>query len=320
MKTLRAGLVGLGMMGRHHLRVLSQLEGVDLVGVYDPAAETGSQINGVPVFTDLDHLVKVGLDYCVVAAPTAFHLELGLKLAAANISALIEKPVATNSQEAESLVYAFNAAGLIGGVGHIERFNPAIQAMRQKIAEGLIGNIFQISTRRLGPFPARISDVGVIKDLATHDIDLSSWVAQRPYVSIQALTTHRSGRIHEDMVAAIGLLEGGIIVNHLVNWLTPFKERNTTVVGENGALVADTLTSDLTYYENGKDNLSWDGISTFRGVSEGNILRFALNKIEPLLTEHICFRDAVRTGNTDSIVTLREGLDTVKVADQMLGL
>ena len=318
MTNFRVGLVGLGMMGRHHKRVLSQLDGIDFVGIFDPAAQDIAQVDSPPVFADLNDLVQLGLDYCVIAAPTAFHLELGLKLASQNIHCLIEKPVAVNTEEAVQLVEAFCNANLIGAVGHIERFNPAIQAMRQKIGEGLLGEIFQISTRRQGPFPARVADVGVIKDLATHDIDLTAWVANSPYVSVSAHTTHRSARIHEDMVVAIGRLESGVIVNHVVNWLSPFKERNITVIGERGSLVADTLTADLTFYANGLAVNEWDNISTFRGVAEGDVVRFALKKPEPLLTQHITFRDAVKSGNCSNIVTLRDGLAAVSIADQML--
>ena len=315
---LRAGLAGLGMMGRHHMRLLNQIDGVDFVGIFDPAPHANSLSQGVPVFSTINELLEQKLDYCVVAAPTMFHLELGLELAKAGVHALIEKPVAATPFEAEQLVEAFEKVNLIGGVGHIERFNPALRAMRTKIEEGLIGEIYQISTRRQGPFPARIADVGVIKDLATHDIDLTAWVAQRPYTSIKAHTAHRSGRVHEDMVIAVGLLEGGIIVNHVVNWLSPFKERNTTVIGDKGALVADNLTADLTYYENGHIRSQWDSISEFRGVSEGDVVRFALNKVEPLLTEHEAFRDAIVTRDTSQIVTFREGLAAVNIAEQML--
>jgi predicted dehydrogenase len=220
--------------------------------------------------------------------------------------------------EATQLVSAFSDAGLIGGVGHIERFNPALRTMRQKIEDGLLGEIYQISTRRQGPFPARIADVGVVKDLATHDIDLTAWVAQSPYKTVSARTTHKSGRPHEDMVVAVGTLENGVIVNHIVNWLSPFKERNTTVIGDKGALVADTLTADLTFYENGHMNSSWDNISAFRGVSEGDVTRFALNKVEPLLAEHLAFRDAVLNKNDQGIVTLADGLAAVFIADQMI--
>jgi len=107
-------------------------------------------------------------------------------------------------------------------------------------------------------------------------------------------------------------------VNHLVNWLSPFKERNVTIIGSNGALVADTLTSDLTLFENGIQTDSWDGVATFRGVSEGTVIRFALEKTEPLLAEHIAFRDAVRTRDTSGVVTFQQGLITLEVADRLL--
>lgn len=306
------------MMGRHHMRVLSQLESVEFVGVHDIALAGQGSVNGHPIYPTLDELITAGIDYCVVAAPTAFHLDLGLSLARAGVHALIEKPVAPTHREATELVEAFDIAGLIGGVGHIERFNPALQAMRQKIEEGLLGEIFQISTRRQGPFPARIADVGVVKDLATHDIDLTAWVAQSPYRDVAARTTHRSGREHEDMVVAVGSLENGTIVNHVVNWLAPFKERNTTVIGDKGALVADTLTADLTFYENATIRNDWDSVQSFRGVAEGDVTRFALSKVEPLLTEHIAFRDAVISRDQSAIVTLRDGLAAVRIADEMI--
>lgn len=318
MTVLRAGIVGLGVMGRHHLRILSNLEGVELVGVFDPALVGSLELSGIPVLPTLEALIDTRLDYCVLSAPTAYHLELGLQLAEHGIHTLIEKPVAATGSDAKQLVDAFASRQLIGGVGHVERFNPAIQAMRQKISEGLLGDVFQVATRRQGPFPARISDVGVIKDLATHDIDLTMWTMQRRYESVSAHTAFRSGRKHEDMLVAIGLLEGGVIVNHLVNWLSPFKERSTTVIGEHGALVADTLTADLTFFENGTQASSWDGVSSFRGVSEGNVLRFALMKTEPLLAEHKAFRDAIKSNTLSGIVTLEQGMKTVRVADQLL--
>jgi len=120
------------------------------------------------------------------------------------------------------------------------------------------------------------------------------------------------------MLVAIGQLEGGVIVSHLVNWLSPFKERRTTVIGEHGALVADTLTADLTFFENGTQASSWDGVSSFRGVSEGNVLRFALTKTEPLLAEHQAFRDAVISRSAGNIVTLAQGMETVRVADRLI--
>ncbi|MDP3207540.1 MAG: Gfo/Idh/MocA family oxidoreductase [Rhodoglobus sp.] len=318
MSDLRAGVVGLGVMGRHHCRVLSQLDGVDFVGVFDPAENVPEHINGAPVFRDLQEFLGLGLDYCIVAAPTAHHLELGRELAARGIHALIEKPVASDSPSAIELQELFATAGLIGGVGHIERYNPALQSMRRRIEDGLLGEIYQITTKRQGPFPGRIADVGVVKDLATHDIDLTAWVSQQSYVSINARTAHRSGRSHEDMVLAIGTLSDSTIVSHTVNWLSPFKERTTVVLGEKGALVADTLSADLTHYQNGVIETSWDRISTFRGVSEGDMTRFALHRTEPLLAEHIAFRNAVTSGDPTGIVTLAEGAAVVSIAERFV--
>ena len=319
-KELRAGLVGLGMMGRHHARVLGSLDGVELVAVCDPMGDAHNVAGGRPVFTQVSELIAAGIDYAMVAAPTAFHEELALELAAAGIHALIEKPLAVDTPAAKRIQEAFAAKGLVGAVGHIERYNPALQQLRARLDKGELGAVYQIATRRQGPFPARIADVGVIKDLATHDIDSTAWVARSRFVSVSAQTAHKSGRAHEDMVAAVGKLENGIITNHLVNWLTPFKERLTIVTGERGALVADTLTADLTFYANASVDTEWDSVAAFRGVSEGDVIRYAFSKPEPLSTEHEAFRDAVLglPGAVDRIVTMEQGLATVAVASAMI--
>lgn len=319
-KKLRAGLVGLGMMGRHHARVLGSLEGVELVAVSDPLGDPHSVANGREVFRNVSDLIKIGVDYAMIAAPTAFHEELALALAEAGIHTFVEKPLAVDTPSALRIYEAFKSKGLIGAVGHIERYNPALQQLRTRLDSGELGEVFQISTRRQGPFPARIADVGVIKDLATHDIDSTAWVAQSRYVSISARTAHKTGREHEDMVAAVGLLENGVITNHLVNWLTPYKERLTIVSGERGTFVADTLTADLTFYANASVQTQWDSVAAFRGVSEGDVIRYAFAKPEPLRVEHESFRDAILgvAGARDRIVTMEQGLATVAVATAML--
>lgn len=315
-RNLRIGLVGIGMMGRNHARVLNSLSGVDLVGVADPGGDKFEMAGGAPVVTSIADLLKIGLDAAVVAVPTRYHLEVGLALAESGVHALIEKPLAQSLEAAQELVQAFSKNGLVGAVGHIERYNPALQSARARIAADELGQIYQVATRRQGPFPGRISDVGVILDLATHDIDLTAWVTQRNYTHVSAQTAHKSGRPHEDLVAATGLLEDGAVVNHLVNWLSPLKERTTVITGEKGTFVADTLTADLTFYENGKIATTWDGISQFRGVSEGSMVRYAIPKPEPLRIQHEKFRDAI-LGMSADIVTLEQGADTVRVAMAM---
>lgn len=315
MTNLRAGLLGLGMMGRNHARVLATLDGVDLVGIADPTGGVaGAAPPGVPVVATLDELLTLGIDYAMVSTPTQYHLETALRLAEAGAHALIEKPLTTDMASAQQIAEAYDSAGLIGAVGHIERYNPALQQARSRIEQGELGEIYQITTRRQGPFPGRIADVGVILDLATHDIDLTAWVAQQPFASVAARTAHRSGRPHEDLVSITGQLANGIVTNHLVNWLSPMKERVTVVTGEKGALVADTLTADLTLFENGLVPTQWSEVARFRGVTEGDMTRFAFPKPEPLRVEHENFRDAL-LGKDNDIVTLRQGAATVAVAN-----
>ncbi|WP_304598509.1 Gfo/Idh/MocA family protein [Plantactinospora sp. BC1] len=315
-RTLRAGLIGLGAMGRNHARVLSNLDGVELVGVADPAGDSTGTVRA-PVVATLAELIAMKLDYAVVACPTALHEQVGLELAANGISALIEKPLAQSVETAQRLVAAFEAAGLVAGVGHIERYNPALQNLRSRLEAGELGEVFQVVTRRQGPFPHRIADVGVVMDLATHDIDLTSWVTGQEYTSVSARTVSRSGRLHEDMVAAVGQLADGTMVNHLVNWLSPLKERSTVITGDRGCFVADTLTADLTFYANAAIDTEWEALRAFRGVAEGDMVRYAIPKREPLLVEHERFRDAVE-GKESDIVTLRQGLRTVQVAAAVL--
>lgn len=315
---LRAGLIGLGMMGRHHARVLRSLAGVRLSAVADAGGDAYGAAAGLDVGASIQHLIDAGVDYAVVAVPTSNHEEVGLRLAEAGIHALLEKPLAPTGESASRLAKAFADRGLIGAVGHIERYNPALRSLRSRLEQGELGEIYQVSTRRQGPFPARIADVGVVKDLATHDIDLTAWVTQSIYKSVSAHVAFKSGRAYEDLVAISGLLERGIVANHLVNWLSPFKERKTVVTGEFGAFVADTLTADLSFYANGTGETTWESLAGFRGVTEGDLIRYALGKREPLQVEHEAFRDAV-LGISEDIVTMDEGVATVRVAEAVLG-
>lgn len=313
MANLRAGLIGHGSMGRNHARVLRELDGVELVAIVDPALAE----NHDDLYATMDEFLDRRIDYCVVAAPTVQHEPIGLTLAGAGIHAIIEKPLAQDPESAKRLADAFETKGLVGAVGHIERFNPALQQARRRMAAGELGEIHQIATRRQGPFPARIADVGVVKDLATHDIDLTAWIAQSQFERVAAQTAYRSGRQFEDLVTVSGRLANGIITSHLVNWLSPFKERVTVITGDKGAFIASTLTADLTFHANGTVSTVWEDVAQFRGVSEGDMVRYAFPKPEPLRLEHETFRDAV-LGLETEIVTMRQGLATVTVAEAII--
>jgi UDP-N-acetylglucosamine 3-dehydrogenase len=316
-RVLRAGLIGLGRMGRHHARVLRHLDGVTLMAAADPVGDPYHAADGIPVCRDLDDLLAMGIDYAVLASPTSLHEQLGTRLAAAGIPTLIEKPLAPDAEAARRLARAFHAAGVPAAVGYIERCNPALIAMRDRLAGGQLGQVFQVATRRTGPFPARITDVGVVQDLATHDLDLTAWVTGQRYTEIAARTAHLSDRPHEDLLAAVAVLDAGTIACHIVNWLSPLKERTVIATGVNGCLSADTLTADLTYWANGASPTQWDALTVFRGVTEGDMTRYAISKKEPLLAEHEAWRDTV-LGKPANFTPVEHGVTAILVAEAAL--
>jgi len=319
MANLKVGLIGLGMMGKNHLRILSSLEGVDLVGVADPLAKfnSASETRGRENFTEYRDLLDQGLDYCVIAAPTGFHREISVEALNRGINCLIEKPVSVDYEEALEIKVAADGAKKLVGIGHIERYNAAMRQLKKRLLHGDLGAIYQFSFRRQGPFPSRIADVGVVKDLATHDIDLAMWLSGSHFASLSAETTYRSGREHEDLVSINGKLQNHTVVNLLVNWLSPVKERSLVVTGDKGAFVVDTLNSDLTFYENGIHQVSQDSYLHFKGVNQGSVTTFAFDKPEPLQIEHENFRDKL-LGKESDIATLLEGIETARVADAVI--
>jgi UDP-N-acetylglucosamine 3-dehydrogenase len=314
---LRAGLVGLGSIGRHHARVLRSLEGVELVAVADPDGDPAGAVRGMDVMESVEEVIAGGVDMCVVAVPTDVHEVVAVALAEAGVPTLVEKPLAPDLSAAWRIVDAFARRGLIGAVGHIERYNPALQAMRARIDAGELGGLYQVATRRQGPFPTRVNGIGVVLDLASHDIDITTFVTGSSFRLVTAMTASKSGRSQEDLVAFLGQLHDGTVSSHLVNWLSPLKERIVIVTGERGCFVADTLAADLTFFANASIEVEWDTISMFRGVAEGDVVRYAIPKPEPLQTELAAFRDAV-AGRPADLVSLEQGASVVSVAESVL--
>lgn len=317
MSRLRAAIIGLGVMGANHARVLSGLEGVDLVAIADPQDYEQKFSQNVKQLKNVNEVFELDIDYCIISAPTVYHEELALKLCARGVHFLVEKPLANTYVSAIKVRDAAKSAGVIGAVGHIERFNSALQEARKRVLAGELGTIYQVATRRQGPLPSRISDVGVVMDLATHDIDLTTWLTGKKYLQVSANASSRSGRDHEDLISVSGLLEDFIVVNHVVNWLSPLKERKIIITGEKGTFVVDTLRADLTFYVNGKIEISRAELAHFRGITQGDIHTFAFEKPEPLMIEHQNFKNALLGLNSD-IVTLEEGAYTVKIAEAII--
>ncbi len=319
---LHGAVLGLGMIGRHHARLLQASPRVAFAGAVDPIGDRhGTLQDPALLFATIDALLAAGpVDFAIVAVPTEEHLPAVQALAAAGVNVLVEKPLAATEADALAVIAAVEAAGLKGAVGHVERCNPALLELRRRLAAEEIGRPFLIATERIGPFPDRIRDVGVVKDLATHDLDLVRWLGGAPVAQVAAQTQHRMGRDHEDLVLATGRLASDVAFNCVVDWLSPTKVRRTRVLGEGGMFVADTLTADLTFYANASvSNSEWGAAEQARGVSEGDMTRFALSRREPLLVELEAFCDLLQgIDGEGAAVTLQEGLETVRCAEAVL--
>ncbi len=314
---LNVALIGAGMMGKNHARVLSNLSGVALLAVVDPDESKLESIGNTRVVKSINELDKLIIDYAVVAAPTSSHFAIATELIEKNIPFLIEKPISYDSNTANLIAEGANAKNLRCGVGHIERFNAASQEARFRLENGQLGKIYQITTVRQGPFPQRISDVGVTFDLASHDIDLTSWLLGSKYQRVFAEIRFETGRRTEDLINITGSLESGVMINHQVNWLSPQKTRSINILGERGSLQIDTLNSSLIFHENGKTPVLQENLQHFSGVTEGQTVKYAFAKPEPLYTEHEKFRDYV-LGLENSFISLADGAQVVKVAEGVL--
>ena len=302
---LRAGVVGLGMMGRNHLRVWDAVEGVELVAVADPdpgalqRATLGREVRG---YDDAERmLVEEGLDLVSVVAPTSLHLPLTLAALRSGANVLVEKPIAATREEAVAMIEAAEAAGRMLTVGHIERFNPAVRELRRRLAAGEIGRTFQITATRLGPFPARIRDVGVVVDLAPHDIDVMRYLVGSEPVRVYGEAARRIHTEHEDLFTGIMMFANGVIGVLDINWLTPTKKRTLTVTGERGMYVVDYIAQDLVFYANPDAAETWvnagsERAPTVASVSEGEVTKRVIHRREPLAVELEEFARAVREG------------------------
>ncbi len=326
---LRAAVIGCGSMGRNHLRVLAELEGLALVAAADEDAKSrelaGRRFN-VPTYAGHGELLEQAKpDFVVVAVPTIAHYKVAGDTLGAGVATLVEKPLAANVDEARALVDLAVSHNALLAVGHVEHFNPAVSELKRRLDTGELGRVFLAHVRRLGPFPARVQDIGVVLDLATHDLDVLRYLVHPDVVRVFAETEQRIHTAHEDLVSAQLRFANGAIANLDINWLTPAKVRTLTLTGERGMFVVDYLVQDLYFYANDQAMIQWQTLQNLSGVSEGSMTRYKVEKREPLRVELEQFATAVgrklhRPFAGDSgageptLVTAEDGFEALRLA------
>jgi len=319
-REVRVGLAGLGTMGRNHLRVIATLPAARLVAVADPVAEalaSATSRTGSAGFSEpLAMIAEAELDALVIAAPTTSHAPLALAAIQRGIAVLVEKPLAPTVDEALQIVAASRATGVPVQVGHVERFNPAVRELGRLLDAGWLSTVYAVTSRRAGPFPARIRDVGVTVDLATHDVDICSWIAGERPVRVHAETAQRIHADHEDLLFGLLHFPSGVVAQLDVDWLTPAKRRQLVVVGEEGMFELDYLTQRLTFTR-ATDTTNPRLIAGYAPTFEGEVAVLPVPAGEPLALEHEAFLRVVREGGRPE-VDAEDGLWAVGIATALL--
>ena len=302
---LKVGVAGAGVMGRNHARVAADVRDFDLTTIFDPdetVAHGVAEAYGASAVTTAQAFVDAGLDAAIVATPNRHHADLSVALLEKGVHVLVEKPIAATVADAQRMIDAAKANHRVLMVGQVERFNPAVDAVKRAIAGE---DVISIQITRVGPFPPRMGEVGVVIDLAVHDIDIIRHLTNSEIVEVQPqLARTRADR--EDTALLQFRLANGAIAHITTNWVTPYKTRTLQVATQNKFVVADLMTRQVTEYFGQQP----DGSYSTRGVMSW--------PNEPLKEELKAFAHAIRTGETPA-VTGEDGLRNLEVALRCLG-
>lgn len=322
MKKLKAAVIGVGAMGKNHARVYSELDNTDLVAVADVNEETAKNVAEYlrcNSYKDYKKMLKgEDIDIVSIAVPTKYHKEVALNCIELGIPTLVEKPIADNEENAIEIIQRAEEDNTKLMVGHIERFNPAVVELKKRLDKNELGKIFEIKAIRVGPFPNRIRDVGVVIDLAVHDIDIMRYLANSEVKRLYAETERKIHTKHEDLLSGLLKFQNDAIGVLSVNWLTPEKIREISIIGERGMFVVKYLPQELYFYENieaSSEGYSYSDI--LMGVAEGNITNIRIQKKEPLKAEIESWVDCVKR-DKKPLVSGEDGLRALELAQKLI--
>ena len=321
MKKLNVAVIGIGAIGKSHVRVYSDMDNVNLTAVCDTNREEAEniakkhKINHYAGYQDM--LKKENIDAVSICVPTKLHKEIAINVVRNKVNVLVEKPIATSIEEAEEIISEAEKNNVKLMVGHIERFNPVVIELKKRIENNELGKIYKVHCARLSPFPQRVIDVGVIIDLAIHEIDVLRYLIDSKIKRVYAETAQRIHSAHEDLLVGTIRFENDILGVINTNWLTPKKIREITVTGEKGMFVANYLSQELYFYENEFASKNTGYTSDFMNVVEGRKIKINIENREPLRNELEAFTNSI-LNNEKIPVTGKEGSDALKIAQKFI--
>jgi predicted dehydrogenase len=306
---IRVGVVGVGNLGQYHARVYHDLKEATLVGVVDSSSERAKEIakkQKTQAFTSLEELLKAGVEAVSVVVPTPLHHEVATRCLEAGCHVLLEKPIASTVEQADDLTRLAHEKGRILQIGHIERFNQAVQALQKLKTVPKF-----IESHRMGPFVARNLDTGVVLDLMIHDIDIILNLVQSKVVSVEGVGIPVLSPT-EDIANARIKFESGCIANLTASRISPEKMRKIRVFQEDAYLSIDYINQgvELVQKKTGKAPL-------FGGMQLGDVYitreKMPIEKGDSLQNEIGDFLECIRTGRSPQ-VTGEKGREALALA------
>ena len=315
MQTLKVGVIGTGHMGRNHVRNLSEEKRFDFVGIYDVDGERAKAVAekyDTEAFKAIDELLD-SVDAVIIAAPSSLHKDIALKAADHSVHALVEKPLATTSEDAEAIVWAFQEKNLKLAVGHVERFNPVFREL-QKLVK--LEKLFYIEANRYSPFSGsgRITDTSVVEDLMIHDVDLvCALMGEQKVTSIHGRgEAIKSGQT--DFATCLMDFDGKAHAVVNASRISQNKERIITVHTADSCICADLLAKTLNIYKS--TNLTVDLSRDNSYVQDGLVQKVYVPIEEPLRAELVAFYDSV-VSDAPIVVDGNAGINAIKICEEV---
>lgn len=309
---IKVAVIGVGSMGENHARVYAHYEKTQLIAVADSNKEQAEKVAkkfNAKAYTDYKEMLeKEQLDAVSIAVPTGLHKDTAIYVLGKGINVLLEKPIAPTEEEAKEIIKCAKKNNAKLMIGHIERFNQAIIELKKRLEQGDLGEIYKIDVQRIGPFPQRISDVGVIIDLSVHDLDIIDYLINSAPTRIYAETQQKLHPQFEDSVTALLSYQNGVLAVLNINYLSPTKTRVLKIFGEKGMFQVDYLNQELYFYEN-KSFVE----NHWSGVTEGEMKKIIIKKKEPLQVEIENFIWHI-SENTPPSVSGEQGLKVLTIA------
>lgn len=314
---VRVAVIGLGSMGRNHLRVLATMPEIEVVALCDSEPE---RLPSGPwtTLTDYREVAYENPDYCVIATPTVSHCEVASHFIAQGLPLLIEKPLARTAKEAKQILQKSQSENVEVAVGMIERFNQAVIEAKKTIELNRLGTLLKIATRRIGPPPGRDMGVGVLSDIGVHDLDLLQWVTGEKLKNLQCELISRVVTDRDDLALVSGRLSTGVLLQTEVSWLSPVKERSLELLFDSARVHFDLLTGEVvTLKQLGEEN-QWDAIRDLRGRIGSSSSAYAVKTVEPLLLMHQALLAAVSTSDWRPLPQVAESVDVLETIENLL--